>query len=299
MCHPRTGEVVAPIVGGIPRFVEGGNYADSFGWQWNRWHSTLSDERATGTAKRELILERTRFAEYELDGRTILECGMGGGDDTEVLLTLPFSEVHAFDISTSVDRAAHYLRDPRVVLSQASINEIPYPDAAFDVVYCHRVLQHTPDPEASLRAICRKVKPGGLLFAHVYKLGWLHLMHFKYKYRWLTTRLPHRCIARYVERFGPFWHRVNRFMWSHGVLLKGLAYNFVPFQWHGDYGQMGESQLLEYEKLDTFDALTPRYDRPMTSLRFRRTIEGEGFRIEHFFDPPVSPLHCTAVRLAA
>ncbi len=298
LCHPLTGEVVAAVVGGIPRFVARSNYADSFGWQWNHWHSTLSDERSTGTAKRDLILERTRFAEYDLEGATILECGMGGGDDTEVLLTLPFSEVHAFDISESVERAARYLRDPRLVLSQASIMEIPYPDGAFDVVFCHRVLQHTPDPEASLRAICRKVKPGGLLFAHVYKLGWRHLMHFKYKYRWLTTRLPRRWVAAYVERCGPFLHAVNRFMWSHGPLLKGLAYNFVPFQRHGDYGRMTRSQLLEYEKLDTFDAMTPRYDRPMTSHRFRRTIESEGFRIDHFFDPPVSPLYCTAVRQA-
>ena len=60
--NARTGDRVADIVHGLPRFVRSEeDYADSFGWQWNRWTDTLSDERAGGTAKRDLILQRTRF----------------------------------------------------------------------------------------------------------------------------------------------------------------------------------------------------------------------------------------------
>jgi hypothetical protein len=44
---------------------------------------------------------------------------MGGGDDTEALLTLPFKEVHSFDISNSVERAKKYLEDKRLTISQA------------------------------------------------------------------------------------------------------------------------------------------------------------------------------------
>ncbi len=294
---PGVSEPTARVVGGIPRFVDREeNYAESFGWQWKHWESTLSDRRNARSTKREEVLRRTHFLDYDLQGKTILECGMGGGDDTEVLLDLPFAEVHSFDLSTSVERAVRYLDDPRLVISQASITAIPYPDEVFDFVFCHRVLQHTPDPVASLRSVCRKVKPGGVLFAHVYKLGWRNLMHFKYKYRWLTRRLPNRWISGYVERFGPALHAVNRYMWRRNVLLKGLAYNFVPFQYHDNYGDMTETQLFELEKLNTFDGLTPRYDRPLTSRTFRSTIEREGFRIEHYHDPSFSPLFCTAVK---
>jgi ubiquinone/menaquinone biosynthesis C-methylase UbiE len=297
MCHGDTGDVVATIVGGVPRFVDrDANYAETFGFQWNNWHSTLSDERSADTAKRDEVLRRTHFLEYDIEDKTILECGMGGGDDTEILLSLPFREIHSFDLSTSVERASRYLDDPRLTISQASITEIPYPDAAFDVVFCHRVLQHTPDPEASLRSVCRKVKPGGLLFAHVYKLGWLYAMNYKYKYRWLTKRLPHRWVHGYVERCGGFLHRVNKVLWNCGVVGKVLAYNFVPFNWHAEYGDMNEEQLVELAKLNTFDALAPAFDRPMTSRHFRRTIESEGFRIEHYHDPPFSPLFATAVK---
>ena len=116
----RTGESVARIVDGIPRFVDPTqNYAGSFAFQWKHWHDTLSDKRNVDLSgkKRAVILRRTRFDQYKTDGATILECGMGGGDDTEVLLDLRFRQVHSFDLSTAVERAAKYLDDrPRSLL---------------------------------------------------------------------------------------------------------------------------------------------------------------------------------------
>lgn len=297
LIDPTTGQDVAPIIRGVPRFVRAdGSYASSFGYQWNTWEDTLSDERSTGDAKLQLITARTHFDGYDLEGHTILECGMGGGDDTEVLLRFPFSEVHAFDLSSAVDRAARHLHDPRLVLSQASIFEIPYRDASFDVVFCHRVLQHTPDPVEALRSVCRKVKPGGLLFAHSYKASWRYLMGYKYKYRWLTKRLAPERIHDFVERAGPQLYRVQRRAARSGRLVRFLASSIVPFEMLDQYGALDENALMEVAKLTTFDALTPRYDRPMRSATFQRTIEAEGFRIEHFHDPKVSPLYCTAVR---
>jgi hypothetical protein len=139
--HPESMKPIAPIVDGIARFVDSfDDYAESFGWQWNHWADTLSDSRLTGDTKYELLRDRTQFEEFDMDGKTILECGMGGGDDTEVLLGWPFREVHAFDLSRSVDRARQFLKDPRLTISQASILDIPYADKSFDFVFCHRVL---------------------------------------------------------------------------------------------------------------------------------------------------------------
>ncbi len=295
----RSRRQVATIVDSIPRFVDPEeNYAESFGWQWKRWRDTLSDSRRTGTARRDLILERTCFGDYDLEGKTLLECGMGGGDDTEVLLKLPFSEVHAFDLSTSVERARQVLEDPRLVISQASIYGIPYPDAAFDVVFCHRVLQHSPDPPRALRCVCKKVKPGGLLFAHSYKRSFRYMMHYKYKYRWLTKRLASRRVYWFVDTLGAAMHAINKQLRSgRPMVLQAIGYSLVPFEWIPEFGDMDREELLELEKLVTFDALTPKYDRPMTSRTFRSIIESEGFRIEHIVDPKTSPIFCTATKL--
>lgn len=291
-----SGELVAPVVEGIPRFVSDEEYSASFGWQWNRWTDTLSDIKTGGDAKRRLLLERTSFDRYEMEGRTILECGMGGGDDTEVLLTLPFGEVHAFDLSTAVDRARWLQTDERLTLSQASIYEIPYADQSFDFVFCHRVLQHTPDPQAALRSVCRKVAPGGVLFAHSYKRSWRNMASYKYKYRWLTRRMSRERVYGLISRHGHQLHRLQLAAVRRGRVTAFLALSFVPFEQVPRYQDAGADQLLEIAKLCTFDALTPRFDRPMTTKQFTQAIESEGLRIESLHDPKVSPLWCTAVR---
>ena len=295
----ESGAVIAPVVDGVPRFVKSGeDYSENFGWQWHHWKSTLSDARATGTAKRDLIDKRTQFARFELEGKTLLECGMGGGDDTEVLLQMPFAAVHSFDLSRAVDRAHQYLDDPRLVLSQASLFEIPYADASFDFVFCHRVLQHTPDPEKGLRCVARKVKPGGVLFAHCYRKHWRDLISYKYKYRWLTKRVPQSWIFRFVEKFGARLRDIDEWAYNKNRYTCFLAENFVPWDYHPSYGNMNREQLLEISKLCTFDALTPKYDKPMTAKHFRRVIEGEGFRIVNFHGDQSrgTPLYMTAVK---
>jgi SAM-dependent methyltransferase len=302
LVNPATGETLARVVAGIPRFVEPEeDYAESFGWQWKRWESARSDARNPGHRLRQTILRRTRFEEYDLAGRTLLECGMGGGDDTEVLLGLPFGQVHAFDLSTAVERAAKFLDDPRLVISQASIYAIPYPDASFDFVYCHRVLQHTPDPLEALRRVCAKVRPGGVLFAHAYKRSHRYMQEFRYRYRGLTTRLPRSWVYGFLRACGPGLHELKHWM-NRWPRTRSLAYRYVP--WYtmpsgGEGGELPRRERIELETCTTFDALTPRYDQPLTTEEFVGTIESQGFRIEHLHDATVSPLYCTARRVAA
>ena len=296
LVDPR-GRAVATIVGGIPRFVDPmRHYARAFGFQWKTWR-TLSDSLHGGPAKRGEILERTHFDAYPTQGASILECGMGGGDDTEVLLELGFAEVHSFDLSEAVEQAAAYLRDQRLTISQASIYEIPYPDESFDFVFCHRVLQHTPDPAQALRSVCRKVRPGGVLFAHCYKRSASHMRCFKYKYRWLTKRLPYRCVYAYVKTFGPLLHRLNDWLVRRfGSRGHRFCYEWVPYYRYASYLDLSPERLRQLEELNTFDALTPVYDNPMTTAEFCSIIEDEGFRIEHLHDPDTTPIYCTAVK---
>lgn len=292
------GRVVGTVLADIPRFVKREeNYAESFGWQWKKWADNQSESRGAKVKQRQLILERTHFAEYPLESKTILECGMGGGDDTEVLLSLPFAEIHSFDLSTAVERAHKNLKDPRLFLSQASIYGIPYPDESFDFVFCHRVLQHTPDPEKALRAMCKKVKLNGILFIHSYKRSQEYMREWRYKYRWLTKRMPKRIIYFYVHWFGGFMYCLVQFFSKMGSPWRGFAYRFIPFYKvtrEGAYDSMTRREEIELAKMITFDALTPKYDSPMSTSQLKRILVEEGFRVEHIEDGLSSPVYATA-----
>ena len=57
---------------------------------------------------------------------------------------------------TSVD-----LHDPRATV-QADLTDLPFADAAFDLVLCSHVLEHVPDDRRAMRELERVLRPGGL-----------------------------------------------------------------------------------------------------------------------------------------
>jgi len=292
-------KVVAPIVNGIPRFVKyDSDYAKNFGYQWNKWDSLLSDERNLSDFKYNEILKRTNFDKLDTRGKSILECGCGGGDDTEVLLKLPFSKVYAFDLSNAIDRAQRYLgKNERLRLFQASIFDIPVDDLSFDFVYCHRVLQHTPDPTRALISIMKKVKEGGYLFVHSYHASEKYLKNYKYKYRFITKRIPYKWVEFYVEKFGPMMHRLKKVLHNKRY-LNNISYRLVPFEYYESFADFNEKELIELEKLVTFDALTPSYDLPMTWNELKSIVEENGFKILFSHpNPNGSPIYLTAQRV--
>jgi len=311
LVNPATGATVAEVIHGLSRFVaRGGDYAAHFGWQWKKWRRSMSDAANNDAHKRNLILGRTKFARYPIQGKTLLECGCGAGNDTEILVSLGLAEVHSFDLSNAVEEAVPLVdqarrQGTRLVLSQASILSIPYPDRSFDIVYCHRVLQHTPDPEVSLRALCAKVKPGGILFVHCYQdTPWLR-GHWRNKLRWFCKRMPPKLLAVVIDTYAPLLQRLNRFLWTRPLdtrrnrMLRELGFRFVPFAWTGtQFSHLGANKELEINKCVTFDFLTAWHDHPMTAARMRAILTAEGFAIDHFAAGKEEPLWATARRKA-
>src|SRR5687768_17188491 len=152
-----------PYVRGIPRFVGSDNYAAAFGSQWKAFRRTQLDSFTRTTISRDRL---TRCLGGPLDhvrSKLILEAGCGAGRFTELLLQSG-ARVFACDLSDAVEANFENCSSYEgYFICQADIAKLPVRPGLFDLVICLGVIQHTPDPEAALRALAAHLKPGGLL----------------------------------------------------------------------------------------------------------------------------------------
>jgi 2-polyprenyl-3-methyl-5-hydroxy-6-metoxy-1,4-benzoquinol methylase len=264
------GDHRVPVRDGIPRFTPGQNYADNFGLLRRR-HASLQLDSLNGTTDRyDTLLRRTGWPPEFFRGKLVLECGCGAGPDTEVLLRLG-ARVVSVDLA-GVDIAQENVgRSSSVQFVQASIDALPLIEKAFDVVFCHRVLQHTREPRATLAHLLRFVKPGGAVFVHSYSRSLYQLLRWKYALLPITNRLRPELLYRIVRAYAKPAFRLTN--WT-GRSRVGRRFNwiFVPllnYRRAEKFQGMSDESILEYAIHDTFDALSPRYDRPLAASTMR------------------------------
>lgn len=99
-------------------------------------------------------------------GEQVLELGCGTGSMWRGVILPESCHVTLTDFSagmleTAKANTAHLAADYAVVDAQ----DIPYPDAAFDVVIANMMLYHVPDIAKALAEIRRVLKPGGRFLA--------------------------------------------------------------------------------------------------------------------------------------
>ena len=255
-----------PIVAGIPRICEPDNYTQNFGMQWNKFDVTQIDRPETGL---ELSTNRffaeTGWTPEDLADQDVLEVGSGAGRFTQVVLANTKARLWSVDYSSAVEanlRNNAAIAPDRLKLFQSSIYEMPFPDGSFDKVFCLGVLQHTPDFEASVRALVAKAKPGGEIVVDFYPIrGWWTKLNAKYLLRPVTKRMPH------VELLGRIDRNIDWMMRAHHALVRlrmGALTRFLPI---ADLRYilpktLSPEQAREWAVLDTFDMYSPEYDQP-------------------------------------
>ncbi len=121
-------------------------------------------------------------------------------------------------------------------------------------------------------------------------------MKYKYKYRFITKRIPYQFVEIFLDSMAPIMHflnqKLNKYSWD-----RPFTYQFVLLEYVGEYGMLNEKELIELEKLVTFDALTPKYDKPVTWQKMKNTVEKMNYKILFFNNNPNdSPIYLTAIR---
>jgi SAM-dependent methyltransferase len=100
-------------------------------------------------------------------GGSVLDAGCGGGG-----MPLSFAEearqVVGIDLAPRFADAGHRLAAERGLrnlhFARADGQALPFPDASFDMVLSHAVIEHVADAARYLRELARVLKPGGTMY---------------------------------------------------------------------------------------------------------------------------------------
>ena len=123
------------------------------------------------------LLDLIHFDEWA--GKDVLDVGCGAGVEV-VRFARAGARVTGVDIAASAVALARQNLDQqglKATLDVADGEQLPCPDASFDLVFAHGVVQYTGDDRRMVAEIHRVLRPGGLaVFQGYNRRSWLHVL---------------------------------------------------------------------------------------------------------------------------
>ncbi len=252
---------------GVVRFVAPENYADSFGFQWQRYDRTQLDDETCKVSEVDFF-NKAGLTAQELRGKLVLDVGCGMGRFAEVV-TRWGARVVGIDLSAAAEVAARNLRDREFVAFQADVFDLPFAPESFDYIYSVGVLHHTPDCEQAVKVLPQYLRPGGKLAVWLYS-SYSNWYRFSDMYRKLTTRMSPRSLHSVLRVAVPVINTVDsgiRAVPLIGRPMSGLVRHVFPVNRNPKKG---------WRLLDTFDWYSPKYQSKHTYEQVFRWFEDCG-----------------------
>ena len=256
-----------PNARGVMRFVAPENYADSFGFQWQRYDRTQLDN-ATCQVSEVDFLRKAGLTPQELEGKLVLDVGCGMGRFAEVA-TRWGARVVGVDLSAAAEVAARNLKDREFAAFQADVFDLPFAPESFDFIYSIGVLHHTPDCEQAVKVLPRYLKPGGKLAVWLYS-GYNKWYRFSDIYRKVTTRMSPQTLHGVLRVAVPVINTVDsaiRAVPLVGRPISGVVRHVFP---------VNRNARPSWRVLDTFDWYSPKYQSKHTYEQVFRWFEDCG-----------------------
>ncbi|MFE6254141.1 bifunctional 2-polyprenyl-6-hydroxyphenol methylase/3-demethylubiquinol 3-O-methyltransferase UbiG [Agromyces sp. NPDC057865] len=156
-------------------------------------------------------------------GRT-LDIGCGAGFITEELAGLGFTATGIDPSSVAIEAARAHATQGRLAIEYVvGVGEqLPFPDAAFDLVTCCDVLEHVRDLDRVVAETARVLRPGGLyLFDTINRTRLSRLLAIRAMQEWRLTRIVDTSIHEWSMFITP--EELEATLDRHGLELGELA----------------------------------------------------------------------------
>ena len=260
----------------IARFVNTDNYANSFGWQWNKFKKTQFDSNSGFPISYNRFWRATSWKNKIQQGEWILDAGCGSGRFAEISSNTD-ANIVSIDYSNAVDACYENLRNRNnLIIIQCDIYKLPFEDGFFDKIYSLGVLQHTPDVKKAVQSLSVKLRVGGHFCVDFYEKSIQRIFLPKYWLRPFTTRIQKESVFQFLENNIDLLLKISKTVGKFPVIGKILT-RIVPVADYSTILPLEKEQIREWAILDTFDWLTPTYDQPQTRETIRKWLLEFGF----------------------
>ena len=275
-----------PIVSNVPRFVPSENYAGSFGLQWNLFEKTQIDSNLQTNRSEKRFTEETLWDSTSLKSKYVLDAGCGAGRFSEIALKFGANLI-AVDYSTAVDTAEKNLKKGSKLVIQADLANLPIQNNSLDYIYCIGVLQHTRNPDVIVKELIRCLKVDGELTLTFYENSSWHVKFYsKYLVRPITKRLPPQFLLNYLRVTSTIWFPVTDWLFRLPRPLSRLFRFLIPIANYVEFEYHTKADAISESILDTFDMLSPAYDRPIKKSTILKWVRDSGFNMNQLPHKP-------------
>jgi SAM-dependent methyltransferase len=216
----------------------------------------------------EQFLIENQVKESDVTGKKIMDAGCGNGMLTEYISQKKDCSVFGLDFSESVFKAEHNRKSDNVCFVQGDLQNLPFSDDFFDIIFSNGVLHHTPDTYTTFKSVAKSVKPGGSFYLWLYcrkgSIPW------RLKRRWFDF------LRAIISRTPPFFQKfaVN--------IHTGISYTLQFIT-----GKKVKRSFNEI-RIDMFDSITPRwryYHEPLEVSKWFYDCGFDAGTVTHWDNP--------------